>query len=163
MNATRAARLRELKNAFGKLSVSEQRFRRMIEQSSLGFVIFSPDGRLISVNRAYEKFWNITFDQIKDWKMLDDEQLIKSGVADKLQKVFGGENIFIPPVPYDPQKNSAGVIIDASEKTRWIQSFAYPVKSETGELLEVIMVMEDVTDIKNFGSETAKCTRGTSP
>lgn len=144
----RAARLRELKNAFGKLSVSEQRFRRMIEQSSLGFVIFAPDGRLISVNPAYEKFWNVTFNQIKDWRMLEDEQLIKSGVVEKLRRVFAGENISIPPVPYDPQENSAGVAVGAADEPRWIQSFAYPVKSETGELLEVIMVMEDVTDRK---------------
>jgi signal transduction histidine kinase/ligand-binding sensor domain-containing protein len=144
----RAARLRGLKNAFGKLSVSEQRFRRMIEQSSLGFVIFAPDGRLISVNPAYEKFWNVTFNQIKDWRMLEDEQLIKSGVVEKLRRVFAGENISIPPVPYDPQENGAGVAVDVSDEPRWIQSFAYPVKSESGELLEVIMVMEDVTDSK---------------
>lgn len=146
---TRAARLRTLKDAFGKLSVSEQRFRRMIEQSSLGIVIFSPDGRLRSVNRAYEKFWNISFGQIKDWKMLEDEQLVKSGVTEKLQQAFEGENVFIPPVAYDPQNNSAGVSVDVLDKPRWIQSFAYPVKSETGELLEVIMVMEDVTETKN--------------
>jgi signal transduction histidine kinase len=144
----RAARLRGLKKAFGKLSVSEQRFRRMIEQSSLGFVIFAPDGRLISVNPAYEKFWNVTFNQIKDWRMLEDEQLVKSGVVEKLRRVFAGENVSIPPVSYDPQETSAGVAVNISDEPRWIQSFAYPVKSESGELLEVIMVMEDVTDRK---------------
>lgn len=145
----RSARLIELKSAFGKLSVSEQRFRRMIEQSSLGFVIFSPDGRLLSVNSAYENFWNVTFDQIRDWKMLEDEQLTKAGVVAKLRRVFNGENVFIPPVAYDPQGNSAGVEVEAAAKPRWIQSFAYPVKTDAGELLEVIMVMEDVTEIKN--------------
>lgn len=148
----RAARLREIKDAFGKLSVSEQRFRRMIDQSSLGFVIFSPDGRLRAVNNAYEKFWNITFEQIKDWKMLEDKQLIEAGVSEKLQQAFAGENVSIAPVAYDPQRNSAGVEVGVSAEPRWIQAFAYPVKSEDGELLEVIMVMEDVTEIKN--SET---------
>ena len=38
--------------------------------------------------------------------------------------------------------------VGAADEPRWIQSFAYPVKSESGELLEVIMVMEDVTDRK---------------
>ena len=149
----RAARLRELKNAFGSLSVSEQRFRRMIEQSSLGFVIFAPDGRLRSVNRAYERFWNVTFDQIKDWKMLEDEQLIESGAAAKLRTAFAGENVSIAPISYDPQKNSSGVAVDQSAEPRWIQSFAYPIKSEDGELLEVIMVMEDVTENRNAESK----------
>jgi len=144
----RAERLLELKNAFGKLSVSEQRFRLMIEQSSLGFIIFSPDGRLISVNRAYEKIWNVTFDQIKDWKMLEDAQLIRSGVVEKLRAVFAGENIFIQPAAYYPQSKEAELTVDDADKPRWIQSFAYPVKNESGELLEVIMVMEDITDSK---------------
>ena len=137
-----------LRQAFGELSVSENRFRQMNEQSPLGTVIFAPDGSIRSVNKAYEQFWGITFEQIKHWDFLSDEQIIKSGVADKLRPVFSGGTMALPPIPYDPQTNSAGVKVDEKAETRWIQSFAYPVKSDAGELLEVILVMEDVTDTK---------------
>lgn len=137
-----------LQQAFGNLSVSENRFRQMNEQSPLGTVIFAPDGSIRSVNRAYEDFWGITFEQIKDWDFLSDEQIIKSGVADKLRPVFSGGTMTLPPIPYDPQTNSAGVKVDEKAEVRWIQSFAYPVKSDAGELLEVVLVMEDVTDTK---------------
>lgn len=137
-----------LQEAFSNLSVSENRFRQMNEQSPLGTVIFAPDGSIRSVNKAYEDFWGITFEQIKDWDFLSDEQIIKSGVADKLRPVFSGGTMSLPPIPYDPQANSAGVTVDEKAGVRWIQSFAYPVKSDAGELLEVILVMEDVTDSK---------------
>jgi PAS domain S-box-containing protein len=137
-----------LRDAFGDLSVSENRFRQMNEQSPLGTVIFAPDGSIRSVNKAYEDFWGITFEQIKHWDFLSDEQIIKSGVADKLRPVFSGGTMSLPPIPYDPQTNSAGVKVAEKAEVRWIQSFAYPVKSDAGELLEVIMVMEDVTDSK---------------
>ena len=137
-----------LRRAFSELSVSENRFRQMNEQSPLGTVIFAPDGSIRSVNRAYENFWGITFEQIKHWDFLSDEQIIKSGVADKLRPVFSGGTMALPPIAYDPQTNGAGVKVDDEASVRWIQSFAYPVKSDAGELLEVILVMEDVTDSK---------------
>ncbi|MCY7344855.1 MAG: PAS domain-containing protein, partial [Pyrinomonadaceae bacterium] len=145
---TRAARLHELKKAFGKLSVSENRFRQMIEQSPLGTVIFAPDGSIRSVNRAYEDFWGIRYEQIKNWDFLADEQIVKTGVAAKLRRVFAGETVTMSPTSYDPQTNGAGVKVNENAAVRWIQSFAYPVKTDVGELLEVILVMEDVTDTK---------------
>ena len=137
-----------LQHAFGDLSVSENRFRQMNEQSPLGTVIFAPDGSIRSVNKAYEDFWGITFEQIKNWDFLADEQIIKSGVAEKLRPVFSGGTMALPPIPYDPQTNSAGVKVDDKAEVRWIQSFAYPVVNEAGALLEVVLVMEDVTDTK---------------
>lgn len=137
-----------LRHAFSELSASENRFRQMNEQSPLGTVIFAPDGSIRSVNKAYEQFWGITFEQIKDWDFLADEQIIKSGVADKLRPVFSGGTMALPPIQYDPQTNGGGVKVDENAETRWIQSFAYPVKSDAGELLEVVLVMEDVTDTK---------------
>ncbi len=137
-----------LRHAFSELSVSENRFRLMNEQSPLGIVIFAPDGSIRGVNQAYEKFWGITFEQIKGWDFFADEQIIKSGVADKLRPVFSGGMMALPPIPYDPQTNGAGVKVNEKAETRWIQSFAYPVKNDQGELLEVILVMEDVTDTK---------------
>ena len=145
---TRAARLRQLENAFGKLSVSENRFRQMNDQSPLGIVVFAPDGSLRAVNRAYENFWGITFEQIKHWDFLADEQLIRIGIVEKLRRVFNGETVHFPPEPYNPHENSHGVAFVEKSALPWFESFAYPVKTDAGELLEVILVMEDVTDTK---------------
>jgi PAS domain S-box-containing protein len=144
----RARRLRELKNAFGKLSVSENRFRQMNEQSPLGIIVFAPDGSIQAVNQAYENFWGITFEQIKDWDFFAEEQLIRIGVVEKMRRVFAGETVHFPPEPYDPRENNHGIEFIEKATLPWFESFAYPVKNEQGELLEVILVMEDVTDTK---------------
>ena len=153
---TRAARLRGLKNAFGKLSVSENRFRQMVEQSPLGTIVFAPDGSIRAVNQAYENFWGVRFEQIKSWDFFGDEQLINTGVTEKLRGVFNGEIVVFPPVSYDPRNNNSGVAVDGKAIVRWIQSFAYPVKTDAGELLEVILVMEDVTDTRRAGEMEQK-------
>ena len=145
---TRSARLSALKNAFGKLSVSENRFRQMNEQSPLGIIVFAPDGSIRAVNQAYENFWGIKFEQIRHWDFLADEQLIRIGVVEKLRRVFAGETVHFPPEPYDPRENSHGVEFVEKAALPWFESFAYPVKTDAGELLEVILVMEDVTDTK---------------
>ncbi|HVE59775.1 MAG TPA: two-component regulator propeller domain-containing protein [Pyrinomonadaceae bacterium] len=158
---TRAARLRALKNAFGKLSVSENRFRQMNEQSPLGIVIFAPDGSIRAVNRAYENFWGITYEQIKNWDFFNDEQLIRIGVVEKLRRVFAGETVHFPPEPYNPRDNNHGIEFVEKAAMPWFESFAYPVKNDAGELLEVILVMEDVTDAKRADEieRTAKSDR----
>lgn len=158
---SRAARLRGLKNAFGKLSVSENRFRQMNEQSPLGIIVFAPDGSIRAVNRAYEDFWGIKFEQIKHWDFLADEQLIRIGVVEKLRRVFAGETVHFPPEPYNLRENNHGVEFVEKATLSWFESFAYPVKTDAGELLEVILVMEDVTDTKRADEieRTAKSDR----
>jgi PAS domain S-box-containing protein len=144
----RAARLLALKNAFGNLSISENRFRQMNEQSPLGIIVFAPDGSIRAVNRAYEDFWGIRFEQIKDWDFFADEQLIRIGVVEKMRRVFNGETVHFPPEPYDPRDNNHGIEFDEKTALPWFESFAYPVTNDEGKLLEVILVMEDVTDTK---------------
>lgn len=158
---SRAARLRGLRSAFGKLAVSENRFRQMNDQSPLGIIVFAPDGSIRAVNRAYEEFWGVTFDEIKKWDFLNDEQLIRLGVVEKMRRVFAGETVHFPPEPYDPREHAHGHELNGKAVTPWFESFAYPVKNDAGELLEVILVMEDVTDTKRADEieRTAKSER----
>ncbi|HEX8737595.1 MAG TPA: two-component regulator propeller domain-containing protein [Pyrinomonadaceae bacterium] len=141
----RAAKVRALESAFDEIKISETRFRRLLEQSPLGTVIFAPDGRICSVNRAYEQFWGITFEQIKAWDFLSDPQIVQSGVAEKLRRAFAGEFVVFEPTAYDPRANGAGVEIPADAMVKWILAFAYPVKNDAGDLREVVLVMEDIT------------------
>ena len=152
----RAAKHRALKSAFGEIKISETRFRRLMEQSPLGTIIFAPDGRIRSVNEAYERFWGITFDQIRDWDFLSDPQIVESGVAERLRRAFAGEFVAFEPVAYDPRRNGAGVAVPENEPPKWILAFAYPVKNDAGELREVVLVMEDITERKTAAESLEK-------
>src|SRR5215210_1135810 len=133
---------RERRRAEVALRVSETRFRLMIEQSPLSTQIFSPDGRTLRVNRAWEELWGVTLDQIPEYNVLQDPQLVEKGVMPYIEQGFAGRAVAIPPVKYEPGES----IPDVSDVShRWVRAFVYPVKDADGNILEVVLVHEDIT------------------
>ena len=134
---------RERRRAEEELKISETRFRLMIEQSPLSTQIFSPDGRTLRVNRAWERLWGVTLDQIPGYNVLRDPQLIEKGLMPYIEEGFAGRAAAIPPVKYEPEET----IPDVSGVThRWVRAFIYPVKDAGGNVQEVVLVHEDITE-----------------
>src|SRR5215218_5063476 len=134
---------RERRRAEEELKVSETRFRLMIEQSPLSIQIFSPDGRTLRVNRAWERLWGVTLDQIPGYNVLQDPQLVEKGIMPYVKQGFDGQAVAIPPVKYEPEET----IPDVSDVPyRWVRAFIYPVKDAVGNVQEVVLVHEDITE-----------------
>src|ERR687894_77268 len=134
---------RERRRAEEELKVSETRFRLMIEQSPLSIQIFSPDGRTVRVNRAWERLWGVTPDLIPDYNVLRDPQLLQKGVMPYIEEGFAGRATAIPPIEYEPAETIPGV---SEVPRRWVRAFIYPVKDDDGNILEVVLVHEDITE-----------------
>src|ERR687897_2588699 len=133
----------ERRRAEEGLKVSETRFRLMIEQSPLSIQIFSPDGRTLRVNRAWERLWGVTLNQIPGYNVLRDPQLVEKGLMPYIEEGFAGRAAAIPPVKYEPGET----IPDVSGVThRWVRAFIYPVKDAGGNVQEVVLVHEDITE-----------------
>ncbi len=116
-----------------------ERYRLLVEQLPYSLQIIDPSGRIVRVNRAWERLWGITLDQLGDYNLLEDPQLEASGVMPYLRRAFAGEAAEIPPVAYVPDRGAfAG-------QTRWTRAVIYPVRSEEGALSEVVLVHEDIT------------------
>src|SRR5215217_487598 len=141
---------RERRRAEVALRASETRFMLMIEQSPLSTQIFSPDGRTLRVNRAWEELWGVTLDQIPDYNVLQDEQLVEKGIMPYIERGFAGEAVAIPPVKYEPAESIPSV---SDVAHRWVQAFIYPVRDEDQTIQEVVLVHEDITDRKEAEEE----------
>jgi PAS domain S-box-containing protein len=126
-----------------QLHQSEVRFRTLVEQSSLSIQILAPDGYPIQVNRAWEDLWGLTFDRLNHYNILQDEQLTELGVMPYIKQAFAGRATAVPPVLYDPQQSLSHT---ATGIPRWVQAYIYPVKDETGQIREVVLLHEDITE-----------------
>ncbi len=147
----------ERKRVEEELKLSEERFRNIVEQSPLSVQILSPDGRTLRVNRAWEKLWGVTFEEFDNigYNLLEDQQLVERGIMPYIKRGFAGEPTLIPPIVYDP--NETGPSITAHEDPqRWVRAFIYPVKDEVGNIREVTLIHEDITERKSAEEEVRK-------
>ncbi len=124
------------------LRESEERFRTLVEQSPLSIQVLSPDGWTVQVNRAFEKLWGGTIADMKDYNMLEDQQLISLGIMPFIRKGFSGEAATMPPVQYD-----TGRTLGIGEK-KWVLAHIYPIKDANGSIRNVILIHEDITERK---------------
>jgi len=134
------------------LQMSETRFRTMIEQPPLSIQILSPDGRRLQVNGAWQELWGVTLDDIAGYNLLEDQQLVAKGIMPYIQRGFAGEPTPIPPIMYDPDETIPG-LSSYEEPKRWVRAFIYPVKDEAGNVREVVLMHEDVTERKQAEEE----------
>ncbi len=123
-----------------ELRASEVRYRTLMEQSPLGIQIFSADGYCISANRSWEEMWGTSRDTLEGYNILQDEEAQRKGIMPYILRAFDGETVSIPPVLYDPGE------IGREGRARWIRAFLYAVRDDNGNVREVVMKVEDVTD-----------------
>ncbi|HEU0233805.1 MAG TPA: EAL domain-containing protein [Gallionella sp.] len=127
------------------LKYSETRFRALMEQSPLSTQIFAADGRTLSVNRAWENMWGITLEALAQYNVLQDKQLIDMGVMPYIEKAFAGEVTEVPAVFYDMDANKE---VTGSSKKFWVRAYIYPLKNAVGDIQEVALIHEDITENK---------------
>ena len=125
---------------------SETRFRELFEQAPTSIQIVSPEGRTLRVNKAWEQLWQIHEGTplyahiLGDYRLLDDPQLVDSGIAGYLRRALNGESIEIPAIYYDV------VTLGGTGRARWVTARAHPIKDQAGRILEVMLMHEDITD-----------------
>ncbi len=143
------------KNAERALSQSELRFRSLMEQAPFSIQIFAPDGRTLRVNRAWEQLWGVTLDQIADYNVLRDPQLAAKGISPFIARAFGGEPVEIPSIQYDPNQTIPNRT-RYTDPVRWVAAVAYPLFDERGQVREVVLVHQDITQRKQAEDALAK-------
>ncbi|UCF93441.1 MAG: PAS domain S-box protein [Desulfobacterales bacterium] len=138
------------KRAEHALQTSEARYRSLIEQSPVGINIFRPDGSVAFSNEAMRKLHNLSPEEhealVSTYNIWQDQQLQTKGILPLIQKGFSGQALALPVIAYDLDK----LIPEwrGSRKSIWIESYIYPIMDEAGEVREVVLVHQDITERK---------------
>ena len=79
------------------------RFEALFEQAPLSMQLLAMDGRTLRVNRAWRALWAPESDDITQWvlreyNVLADPQLERTGVAAQLRRAFAGESVELPTI-----------------------------------------------------------------
>jgi PAS domain S-box-containing protein len=133
------ARQEARRGAEQALRLSERRYRTLMEQSPLSTQVFTPDGTILAANTAWERLWGVPRETLEGYNILHDEQFAAKGVLPLIERAFAGEAVRIPAVSYDPAE------IGRAGRARWVRAACYPLKDEAGTIVEVVLVLEDVT------------------
>lgn len=105
--------------------------------------VFSPDGKSLYANKAWEKLWNVRHKKIEGYNILKDKQLINKGIMPYIKRGFRGEIVNLPTVKYEPSKTMK---IKGTVPYRLVKALIYPVKNQKGEIEHVVLQHEDITD-----------------
>ncbi|MBC8046963.1 MAG: PAS domain S-box protein, partial [Fimbriimonadaceae bacterium] len=130
----------ERKKTEEKLYAEEKRFRSIIEQFPFPVVNYATDGNYITANLAWETMWQDKRENVKGYNILEDTQLISSPLGKVVTNAFKGEITESEPYLYDP------ALTGKDGRKRWMIMTLYPLKSISGEILEVILILQDVTE-----------------
>lgn len=145
----------ERQQAEAALRDSEIRFRTLMEQSPFSTQIFSPDGSVVSVNQAYCKLWNMSQAEadyvVENYNVLQDQQLEVTGVMPFIKSAFAGTFAETPAILYDPHQTEVARNMDL--KPKWIVGYVWPVKDKDGNLQQVVVMHQDVTERKQAEAE----------
>lgn len=134
--------LSELRKAQRAVIDNERRFRTLVEQSPLGIEVFAPDGHVLLANHAWERIWESNINELAGYNVLLDQQLDRIGIREYLLRAFAGETTEIPPFRYDP------ALSGRPGRPRWVHPYVYPVRDAGGQLREVVLILHDVTEVK---------------
>jgi PAS domain S-box-containing protein len=132
------------------LQLSETRFRMLVEQSPFATLIYATDGSLMLSNQAAADLWNLTAEDVallhESYNILEDKQLEDAGVMPYIRKGFAGEATVLPLTNYKVAGSPTGGVTDAV--SRWLRSYIYPVRDGKGNIREIVLIQEDITERK---------------
>ena len=111
------------------------RYKSILEAAPVSMMILGRDGITKEVNQAWQDFWGYTLEGFvsQGVTLWNDPQLVETGTLEYFERGFAGEVVLGPPTFWDGRKVGGG-------QARWIRSRISPLKDETGEINEILIV-----------------------
>jgi PAS domain S-box-containing protein len=115
-------------------------FKAFFEQSAFPMQIFGINGDLLEGNRAWEIMFQFSKHEVIEYNVFRDDQILNGPIHQGLLKALKGETVELEAFYYDPQKS---VNIG---RGRWLESWIYPVIDQNGNVQQLAVIHQDVTE-----------------
>lgn len=124
------------------LQLEDKYFRSLFDHSPTSIQLYGVDGFLKGYNRAFEVLFDVTAaPYVGVYNVFTDEQLLSTGIVDLIRNVIAGETVHNLISRYDAS--------DKQGRERWLRTSMFPVKLESGEVIDFVIMHEDITDLKD--------------
>jgi PAS domain S-box-containing protein len=130
---------RALRHALNRLAESEDRFRLLFENSAVGMILFTAEGRFLQVNPAIIRILGYSAEELRG-RMLADLAYQGSNIPDSTSSSL--QALADPPDLYKREKQ----YVHKAGHTVWARVLRVPVRGPTGEVRYFVGVLEDVTE-----------------
>ncbi len=133
------------------LRTSEANLRALIEQAPLAIQVCAPDGRTLHVNEAYKRLWGCEEAEVLGTNILAGECPIPKALPGAVERGFAGERVHVPPTRYTNEQLPS----IPPDRSRWVETFVYPVTGGERAIQQVIVICSDVTQ-QRMAEETLR-------
>ncbi len=146
--------INEQKKVEAALLESEERFRSIMEYSPSVIELYDKDGMQTYVNSAYEKLWGFPASHtVNKFNVLKSKEVEDTGLMEYVQKAYAGEIVTVPVYSFD---STGGTEAQGIGRVRWLSTRIYPLKDKKGNVENIVITHEDVSEIKFVEEERIK-------
>lgn len=133
------AQIESRRKAHVKASERANYFRAVIAQSPIPMAIHNSEGNITHLNSGWVELWGAENAEaiIRDYDVEEDELAIQLSLGESFRKAVEGSIIEIPEVKFTARDGSIKVV----------QMLLYPLKNIVGMTNQVMVSIEDVTEI----------------
>jgi PAS domain S-box-containing protein len=139
------------KKAEKELQKQKSFFEQMFLQSATSTQILDPEGWCIRINQKLSEIFGVLPENIegKVYNIFQDEEIRKKGIDKILERVFRKHEIEQWEVFFDIGAAAESQGIEITEKKKlWFANKSYPILDDNGELMNVIVQHEDISERK---------------
>ena len=125
---------------------SRDNLKGILDQTPLAVTVLDAAGNLIDVNEAWLRLFGAASRELVVGKLnvFHSEFIARTGLVEGFAAVFRGETVDVPAITVDPRSARPGLPLDGVERTVHVRMF--PVFERNGKLVNVVSMMEDVTE-----------------
>ena len=125
---------------------SRDNLNRILDQTPLAVTVLDARGNLIDVNEAWLRLFGAAGrDEVIGKLNVFHSAFVRGmGLAEGFAAVYRGETVDVPAITVDPRSAGSELPLTGVERTVHVRMF--PVLERNGKLVNVVAMMEDVTD-----------------